>query len=239
MTNLEYRQFVEAGGYEERTYWTAEGWDWIRNEAIHFPRYWLIPELNCPNAPVVGVSLYEAMAYCRWLGDRVSGSAGSVAPFHLPTPEQWDRALGLADTMITGILRMRKPAAPSVGFGRQQIRNQILSDVIAHLDRALRDYDRWMVDREGGFGHQNLEGTPVGLFPPNENGCHDMLGRVWEWCSASEQESSINEPALVKGGPLKDRRGAVWSVLGGFFAPRVRFHQIGFRVCYDLQMSLQ
>ena len=48
-----------------------------------FSRY---PTLNGANQPVVGVSWYEALAYCSWLS-RVSQRA-----FSLPTEAQWERA---------------------------------------------------------------------------------------------------------------------------------------------------
>ncbi|GLW34943.1 hypothetical protein Areg01_78790 [Actinoplanes regularis] len=52
-------------------------------DAPAFSRY---PMLNCDNQPVVGVSWFEAVAYCRWLG-AVSGRT-----FGLPAEEQWERA---------------------------------------------------------------------------------------------------------------------------------------------------
>ena len=41
VTNHEFREFMEAGGYTERRYWTQTGWDWqIRQGSGHHPEHW-------------------------------------------------------------------------------------------------------------------------------------------------------------------------------------------------------
>jgi formylglycine-generating enzyme required for sulfatase activity len=80
VTNAQYRQFIEAGGYTTQNLWSADGWGWVRNQDRRQPSYWDNAQLNAPEQPVVGVSWYEAEAYCRWAGKL------------LPTEPQWDKA---------------------------------------------------------------------------------------------------------------------------------------------------
>ena len=40
VTNGEYLDFIEAGGYKNFSLWHAEGWDWVNNNQIVAPMYW-------------------------------------------------------------------------------------------------------------------------------------------------------------------------------------------------------
>jgi formylglycine-generating enzyme required for sulfatase activity len=86
VTNAQYARFIEDGGYENPDYWIEAGWAWREAEAITRPRFWEDPRWNQPNHPVVGVSWYEALAYCRWLNE-VTGEK-----FHLPSEAEWEKA---------------------------------------------------------------------------------------------------------------------------------------------------
>ena len=88
ITNAQFRCFIEAGGYEERKYWQHEAArDWLnRNTEQHTPEYWHDRKWNNPNHPVVGVSWFEALAFCVWLQEVVG------KPVRLPTEEEWEYA---------------------------------------------------------------------------------------------------------------------------------------------------
>jgi ergothioneine biosynthesis protein EgtB len=93
VTNGEFLEFIEAGGYRDPALWLSEGWDQVGALALAHPLYWRRDEAGrwCeftlhglrplePARPVTSVSLYEADAYANWCGAR------------LPTEAEWELA---------------------------------------------------------------------------------------------------------------------------------------------------
>ena len=98
VTNLQFAEFIEAGGYKEKRWWTEAGWE-AREEGWHYdsgwepsgkawtePRYWGDSKWNGGLQPVVGVSWYEAVAFCLYLSEATSEN------IMLPTEDQWQYA---------------------------------------------------------------------------------------------------------------------------------------------------
>ncbi len=94
VTNGEYLEFVEEGGYADFRHWHAEGWDWVNQNEINAPLYWRkidgewfqftlggLRKLN-PKNPICHVSFYEAAAFAEWKNRR------------LPTEFEWETASG-------------------------------------------------------------------------------------------------------------------------------------------------
>jgi predicted MPP superfamily phosphohydrolase len=81
VTVQEYEHFVEDGGYGERRFWD-EDWDVREKNGWTQPDDW-DKQLETLNRPVINVSWYEAVAYCRWR----SAQLGSQV--RLPTEEEW------------------------------------------------------------------------------------------------------------------------------------------------------
>jgi formylglycine-generating enzyme required for sulfatase activity len=83
----EFRAFIEAGGYDALDHWSKPGWRLRQQHGWTVPRYWDDPAWSgADDLPVVGVSLHEAQAYCRWTAARTD------RPYRLPTETEWEKA---------------------------------------------------------------------------------------------------------------------------------------------------
>jgi ergothioneine biosynthesis protein EgtB len=91
VTNRQFLDFVNAGGYETRSFWNDADWGWKAAEEISHPVFWkksgdgwryrgMFEEFPLPLEWPVYVSHAEATAFARWAGKA------------LPSEEQWQRA---------------------------------------------------------------------------------------------------------------------------------------------------
>jgi formylglycine-generating enzyme required for sulfatase activity len=88
VTVWQYRQFVDAGGYQDEQWWTPEGKQ--RRKHLWPPHRWGNPDWTADNQPVVGVSWYEAMAFCTWLNALTTLPA--AWRIRLPSEAEWEIA---------------------------------------------------------------------------------------------------------------------------------------------------
>lgn len=101
ITNGEYLQFIEAGGYNNPLLWLSNGWAKVKNEDWKAPLYWQrnvdgewtlftlsgLQRLNLEE-PVCHISFYEADAYARWRSEQGNDMNGC----RLPTEHEWEQA---------------------------------------------------------------------------------------------------------------------------------------------------
>jgi formylglycine-generating enzyme required for sulfatase activity len=86
VTVEQYAYFVKAGGYTQADYWTEAGWAWRGAQNVTSPRFWEEADWRIPNHPIVGISWYEAAAFCRWF------SQETQLDIRLPSESEWQRA---------------------------------------------------------------------------------------------------------------------------------------------------
>ena len=98
ITNGEFLEFVQAGGYNNSNYWNAESWTWKQLYNVEYPKFWIVQENNyryratfdeidLPLDWPVEVNHYEAMAYCQWKGKNT----------RLMTEAEWNQALKISE----------------------------------------------------------------------------------------------------------------------------------------------
>ncbi|MCC6485221.1 MAG: formylglycine-generating enzyme family protein [Armatimonadetes bacterium] len=89
VTRAQYRSFIEAGGYNNPSLWSPEGWAWKVSNNRGSPDYWSAEQsweippgafTQSDDYPVVGVTYYEAEAFAKWAGAR------------LPLEAEWEKA---------------------------------------------------------------------------------------------------------------------------------------------------
>lgn len=89
VTNGEWQQFVDDGGYSQRQWWSAAGWAHRQEAGLTAPQFWNgdgtrtrfghVEQIPA-DEPVQHVTFFEAEAYARWAGAR------------LPTEIEWEKA---------------------------------------------------------------------------------------------------------------------------------------------------
>jgi len=194
VTNCQFARFIAAGGYENPEYWGGEGsaawrwrigeprYDWQRTDA---PDRWDDSRFGKSRRgyPVVGVSWYEANAYCAWLTEE----------FQVPgfTFQAWRDGKLETLNLEPGTLTVRLPTD---------------EEWIAAADGEEGDRYPWGPEwhesrantSEGGIGGT----TPVAMYPAGRSERYevwDMGGNVWEW-TASWVEGIEREAYTLRGG---------------------------------------
>ncbi len=155
ITNKQFLEFIDDGGYETYKYWLSDGWEKVEKNEWTAPMYWEkiegewmvrdflgLRKLN-PKEPVCHVSYYEADAYCKWAGKR------------LPNEAEWEKAACWNED------KQQKTIFP---WGNDQPNESKANLLESHL---------WGCTEVGAY--------PEGVSP---YGCFQMIGDVWEWTSS-------------------------------------------------------
>ena len=155
VTNAQYLEFIEVGGYDDFSFWLSDGWDVAKKNEWKAPMYWEKEDgewftrdfvgkrkIN-PNEPVCHVSFYEAMAFCKWAGKR------------LPTEAEWEKAALWNDEENSKTIFPWGNQPPTQNHANL-------------LDSCI-----WSCTNVGSYENGK-----------SHYGCYQMIGDVWEWTSS-------------------------------------------------------
>jgi eukaryotic-like serine/threonine-protein kinase len=154
-----------------------------------------------PDHPAVNVSRDDAMAFCAWLTRRESESdriAAAAHVYRLPTDLEWSRMAGLENEEggSPSWRDARKPRVFPWGIawnGAEKTGNfadmALASTPGVPLERTIAGYDD---------GHAFT--APVGSFPANPLGLHDLSGNVQEWVEDDYAKLGDNVLGVLRGG---------------------------------------
>ncbi len=103
VSNTEFKQFMDAGGYTTERYWTEEGWGWVQYRKATMPVFWrlegdqykyrtMLEEIDMPWDWPVDLTYLECKAFCAWKSE-VTGKS-----LRLPSEAEWHRLRELVDT---------------------------------------------------------------------------------------------------------------------------------------------
>jgi len=154
VTNAEWLEFMEDGGYATPAHWLSDGWGAVKARGWAAPGYWegekgawrqmtlngLVPV--DPAAPVCHVSYFEADAFARWAGKR------------LPTEFEWEAAaanLPVRGNML-GTGALRPLAAPAIAAADKPA--QMFGDVWEWTQSAYAAYPGFRAGA-GALGEYN------------------------------------------------------------------------------------
>lgn len=215
VSNGDYLEFINAGGYQDFRWWHSAGWEKVNTENWQAPLYWeqhdgewmirdfggLHRAADKANEPVAHVSFLEASAYAKWAGKR------------LPTEAEWEKAATCSES---GNAKQRFP----------------WGDLIVDESKAnLFENGLWSV-------------APIGSYPGGRtvHGCQQMIGDVWEWTTSDYTpypgfKSEFDEyndkwfvgQKVLRGGSFATPRSHIRATYRNFFYPHERWMIGGFR----------
>ena len=219
VTNRQFAAFVEDGGYDTESLWSADGWAWRQSQSRAHPVYWkregsgawkvrrfdLWHDL-APDEPVVHVNWHEANAWCQWAGRR------------LPTEAEWEFAATMRPDGQGGLRKAEYPwgdEPPSPDHVNMDAFALRCADV---ADHALGD---------------------------NAWGCRQLVGNVWEWTAdtfgpfagfSPDDYKEYSEPLfgntkVLRGGSWVTRSRYMDSKYRNYFGPERSDIFAGFRTC--------
>ncbi len=252
VTNAQYAEFVQAGGYKNTQYWQEAHKNETWKDGYAIRRYFTFDQgtikevveqedhpydfgepFNLPNHPVVGVTWYEALAFARWLGEKLSAISAQFSE----RPDLKEDEIAFWRLLAAGKLHFTLPSE-------------------AEWEKAARGGDGRAYPWYGGFDPDRANTaetgigstSAVGCFPNGDSpyGCLDMAGNVWQWTrslydkypypddpkkrAVREDLKNKSSGRVLRGGSFDDSARYARCAYRHLSLPDIRLNLFGFRV---------
>jgi sulfatase modifying factor 1 len=175
--------------------------------------------------PVLNVTWNDAVAFCDWLSKKEGRR------YRLPTEAEWEYACRGGTTT-----RYNFGDSPDAIARQSRTLDPAVSNIKQHVQEIT-------IPKDGSIPFT----SPVGKFPPNDFGLHDMHGNAWEWTADWYGEdyyakSAVDDPTGPTEGNRRVRRGGGWNSFPlwarasfrNWNTAASRCVNLGFRVAADL-----
>ena len=228
VTTAQFAWFVRDGGYSRAGFWQeaiqAQCW----KDGKFKPRYeedWGTGPRDCgfpfdqPNHPVVGVSWFEALAFCHWLEERWRAQLPRGWRIALPSEVEWEKAARggkelpaqnpfrkLADLALPEPVEVRDNPMPKRKYPWGE-----------EFDPNLANCDPTEIKATSAAGCFSAGASPYGV--------EELSGNVWEWCR--DEEGGARG---LRGGAFNFDSSVVRCAFRFGSHPDFRYRGFGFRV---------
>ena len=218
VSNREFLDFMNDGGYEDYSFWLSDGWDAVKENNWIAPMYWEKEEdvwftrdfvgkrkINL-DEPVCHVSFYEAAAYCKWAGKR------------LPTEAEWEKA---------ALWNEEKQTKTDFPWGNERPTAELAN---------LLESNVWNCSTVGAYEKGK-----------SRYGCYQMIGDVWEWTSSEfvgypgfksgfdeYNDKWFTNQKVLRGGSFGTPEKSIRGSYRNFFRLNERWLISGFRFAEDI-----
>jgi formylglycine-generating enzyme required for sulfatase activity len=237
VTNMQYERFLLSSDFDNPAYWSnfpkfdengkriidwgseVLGWLWKGSKKIKtqasLPHYWDNKTLGKSklNHPVVGISWYQASAYCKWLFQNWSSLVESKAnlssqplSIRLPLEFEWVTAAGGDEP--TGRYPWDEQGKETISL-EEILQRTNVNESRKHCTTPVNAY-------------------ALGKSP---HGVMDMAGNVWEWqANYSGDKYEGHKSLSLRGGSWGQHQGYARSSVSSSLHPDSWLEFIGFRV---------
>ena len=232
VTNGDFIEFIEDGGYHDYGYWLSDGWDFIKENALEAPLYWVYTKNGDYDQSISNNNYDSGTSRTKWIKKDFRGiheinkdepvvnvsyyEADAYARWagkRLPTEAEWEKAACWNDAL------RRKTLYP---WGDRRPQPKYANLLESYL-----------------WGP-----STVGSYPEGRSyyGCYQMIGDVWEWTSSEyvlypgfkpkfseyTDKWAVNQKVL-RGGCFATPSSQIRNSYRNYFKPHERILFSGFR----------
>jgi iron(II)-dependent oxidoreductase len=213
VTNRQFLDFVESGGYARREWWSEDGWRWVIEHGRSAPIYWTNRdgtwlqrrfdrlEALAEDEPVLHVSWHEGEAYCGFAQRR------------LPSEAEWEYAA--ARDSVTGEKRAMPWGSQRPSARHANLESGGLSPVTAYADGDAPSGCRQMIGNTWEWTSSAFEPYPGFEIDP-----YKEYSEPW-----------FHTHKVLRGGSFATSRRLIRNTFRNFYLPERADIFAGFRTC--------
>lgn len=214
VTNLQYARFMQAVSHRPPLFWKAG----------------LLPQ-GKEDHPVVGVSYYDAIAFCAWAADQTG------LPIRLPTEPEWEKAARGPQFRVYAWGDAWNPVACNSNEARLNDTSPVgkfspAGDSPYGVADTGGNVQEWTSSLFGNYPYDPLDGREAHVYDLQNR---DLLPKLIETGCTSMPESgeaSLGKTVL-RGGSFRESRSQARCAYRSWAAPMHRSDDTGFRCCYE------